>query len=262
MGDPFASRRLALEIARCPVIAEVLGGAASPCHDVVMFQKRPASDRWVAEPWSGHLDQAPLLFLSSNPNSGDPQAPSTPGDLTAASADEEIWHSFDGAFDKGPWVGIEGGTHLRGADGLVGKYVSYWGSCKTRASELLGRPAVPGHDYALSEVVHCGSQHEIGVRAAATQCVARYLNRVMAISPATVVVVVGAVARDIVRASVPGLAPDQSCVGPIGWSGRERWVLMLPHPNARRVPKGVAAYLGSSAASDMAAMRQSMRDAV
>jgi hypothetical protein len=78
-----------------------------------------------------------------------------------------------------PWIGITNGTHLRAADGTPGKYVAFWGSCKSRASELLGREAQPGIDHALTEVVHCGSQHEIGVVAAASECVPRYLDRVM-----------------------------------------------------------------------------------
>jgi hypothetical protein len=127
---------LALGIARCPVIVAVIAGAPSPCREVVNFQKRPAPDRWVAEPWSGHLQEAPILFLSSNPNSGEPDEPIAPGDLTAAADDETILHTFDDAFEEGPWIGIVDGTRLRTADGTVGKAVPYWQSCKTRATEL------------------------------------------------------------------------------------------------------------------------------
>jgi len=213
------SRRLALEIAHCPVIAAVLKGAPSPCREVIAFQNRPASERWVAEPWSGHLERAPIVFLSSNPSSGDPNEPLAPADLTESSDDEAILHAFEDAFDEGPWNGIHDGTHLRSTDGHVGKYVAYWGSCKARASELFGRLAMPGRDYALTEVVHCGSQSEIGVWPAAGECVRRYLERVLQLSPAVVVVVVGAVARDIVRSMVPQTAIGVTHVGPVTCGG-------------------------------------------
>ena len=249
------TRQLALEIARCPVIAAVLAGTASPCSDVVNFQNRDARNRWLAEPWSGHLERAPILFLSSNPNSGEPDEAIKAGDLVTSSDDEEILHSFDDAFEAGPWIGIYEGTHLRSADGAIGKHVAYWASCKRRASELLGRPAVPGCDYALTEVVHCGSQHEIGVRTAGAECVPRYLDRVMSVSPARVVVVVGSVARDIVRSTLPALSGDGGYMGPTEWSGRSRHVLFLPHPNARGVPKGVEAYLGGATGFDIRTIR-------
>ena len=84
---------------------------------------------------------------------GDPETPPVKDDLTASSENDAILNTFDNAFEAGRWFGIHEGTHLRAPDGTVGKYVSYWGSCKSRASELLGQPAEPGVDYALTEVV-------------------------------------------------------------------------------------------------------------
>jgi hypothetical protein len=245
------TRRLALEIAHCPVVTAVLRGESSDCRDVINFQKkRPTSERWVPEPWSGHVERAPILFLSSNPSAGDPEAPPIAGDVTASSDDETLLHLFDDAFDEGPWIGIHEGTHLRAADGEVGDYIAYWGSCKARASELLGRPARPGVDYALTEVVHCGSKHEAGVWPASTECVPRYLTRVLGLSPAVVIAVVGSVARDVVRRMVPALGANSHNAVPMEWAGRRRHVLFLPHPNARGVPKGVVAYLGGDFAAD------------
>jgi hypothetical protein len=254
------SRDLLLEIAHCPVIKAVLAGQPSPCSEVIHFQTRPWGERWTAEPWSGHLDRAPLLFVSSNPAAGDPAEVLSPGDLTMSSEDEAVVHTFDDAFDEGRWIGVHDGTHLRAADGKVGKFVAYWGSCRSRATEILGRAARPGLDYALTEVVHCGSQHEIGVWSAAAQCVPRYLERVLRLSPATVIIVVGAVARDIVRSMVPATADGGTAVGPILLAGRECHVLFLPHPNARGVPKGVAAALGEQAEAVLLVLRATLGD--
>lgn len=241
------SRRLGLEIARCPVIEAVVRGDPSPCKDVVQFQKRALPFRWLAEPWTGHLERAPILFVSSNPSSGDPEAPVDPNDVMVSSEDETVLHAFNDAFDPGPWIGIHEGTHLRAANRKVGSYIAYWGSCKARASELLGRPASPGHDYALTEVVHCGSKREIGALAAAKECVPRYLNRVLHMSPAVVVIVVGSLAAGIVRSMALASSDESRHIGPIDWAGRERHAIFLPHPNARGVPKAITPYLGGHA---------------
>jgi hypothetical protein len=254
--------RLALEIVRCPVVDAVLRGIDSSCRDIVLFQKGSVAKRWVPEPWSGHLDEAPILFLSSNPSSGSPGEEPAAEDITAASDDETILHTYTDAFEPGAWMGIHEGAYLRGADGRVGKFVAYWGSCKSRASEILQRPATPGRDYALTEVVHCGSKNEWGVRPAAVECVPRYLDRLLRLSPAVVVIVIGAVARDIVRSMVPRAATGATYVGPIEWAGKDRHVVFLPHPNARRVPKGVAANLGDQAAPALASIRAALGQTV
>jgi len=214
--------------------------------------------RWPAEPWSGDLHLAPILFVSSNPSSGDPDESPAPGDLTESSSDEEILHTFLDAFREGPWIGISEGVRQRAADGAIGKHVQYWASCKARATELLGYPAKPGIDYAMTEVVHCGSQREIGVRSAAIECVPRYLQRVIALSPAVAVVVVGAVARDVIRTMVPQAAGTFPYCGPLEWAGRSRHILFVPAPNARRVPKGIAANLGADALTVIDSIREAL----
>jgi len=233
--SPRPSDALALEIARCPIVQAVLAGDArgASCRAVVEFQKdRPVGNRWVPEPWSGHLSEAQVLFLSSNPGAGDPEDDTAPGEVVASRDDDYILHSFEDAYDDGPWPGIHDGTRLRSPDGKPGKYIRYWGWCQSIAEELFGREVRPGHDYALTEMVHCGTQHEIGVWDAAQECVPRYLERVLAASAAPVVLVVGAVARDILSSQHPGLAPgvDHLAKGDVG--GRPRLIAYIPHPSA------------------------------
>jgi uracil-DNA glycosylase len=59
---------------------------------------------------------------------------------------------------------------------------------RKRASQLLGRPAVPGADYVNSAVVHCKSKGEHGVREAAETCVRLFLRRMIEESGAKVIV--------------------------------------------------------------------------
>lgn len=225
---------LALEIARCPIIQAVRIGdpTGDACREVVSYQKRPPLIRWVPEPWSGHLSSAPILFLSSNPSSGKPDGKPTPTETIASSLDEQVLHNFEDAFDEGPWPGVLDGEYVRLPDGLRADYVPYWHWCKVVAEELLGRAVRPGHDYALTEVVHCGSRSETGVKKAARECVPRYLKRVLGASSAPVIVVVGAVARDMVKAFFPSVRGGKRRVASVEISDHERHLVFLPHPSA------------------------------
>jgi len=73
MSDPEREfRRLAVDIFRCEVLEAVLRGETSPCREVVVWQGGTREGRWyVPEPWAGHIGSARLLFVSSNPSSGD-----------------------------------------------------------------------------------------------------------------------------------------------------------------------------------------------
>jgi hypothetical protein len=72
-----------------------------------------------------------------------------------------------------------------------GPIVRYWSSIQNRAEELLGREARPGIDYALSEIVHCKSESEEGVKEALITCANRYMMKLLSCSGAIVLVLVG-----------------------------------------------------------------------
>ena len=92
---------------------------------------------------------------------------------------------------------------------------------------------MPGVDYALSEVVHCKSWAEKGVKSAAISCSQRYLDRVFAESNAVVVVVMGGIAREIVLLKY-NLPVKEHIIGPVKLGGRDRHLAFLPHTNARK----------------------------
>jgi hypothetical protein len=92
--------------------------------------------------------------------------------------------------DPGPWPGITEGIYNRDRTGRrVGGWVRFWAWTRRIVGELLDREATPGWDYALTEVVHCGSQQERGVSSALQSCASRYLRRVWvqaAVKPARI----------------------------------------------------------------------------
>jgi uracil-DNA glycosylase len=261
---------LLLEIARCPlvtlnVVEEI---PTHPCHDVVTAQwphttafDRP--DRWKAEhhlptPWVGHLEAAPLLFVSSNPALASERQRERPLDADFAPPlerignhtsdahpslrhglsqpkpqwkDDELVDRFSAAFDV--WM-VDGQAAVRDESGEAGKVTDFWRGTRELADAFFGGRASPGRDYALTEVVHCPSKKERGVRKAALTCGVLYLERVVALSPARVVVVLGDEARNAVRRVFaypePGRVSD-----PLVVARRKRRFVFLAHPSATRI---------------------------
>ncbi|MDA8332688.1 MAG: hypothetical protein M0027_16075 [Candidatus Dormibacteraeota bacterium] len=228
-----ATRALALEIVRCPVLEQCIadGGHALPCHRVAAGPGGPHAVGWFPEPWVGHLTQAPLLFVSSNPGGGGPPI-SDPDELCVASADDDLLDWADGAFDVGQKQGVADGAYLVDAHGRRRTWVHYWGWVLRCAREILPEPVIPGRGYALTEVVHCGGPGQQGVWEALETCTSRYLNRVLSASPARVLIVVGAIARYAFEQHL-GQGAQDHLLGPLPVAGRRRILVLVPHPNSR-----------------------------
>jgi hypothetical protein len=220
------SSQLLLEIARCPLVEFNVqhDRPTHPCHEVVTHQwpgigAEQRRERWVREhhipePWCGQIGQAPLLFLSSNPaiSSLRKQRPPRDGEFAPPISrlgekrsidhrafrhglaspkpngdDDEVIDRFDNAL--GVWS-VEG-THLpKDETGEAGNRVPYWVAAR-EVAEAIYRPCEvePGVHYALSEVVHCKSGGEDGVPEAVRTCSSLYLERILAVSPARLIVV-------------------------------------------------------------------------
>jgi hypothetical protein len=247
-----AARELAVEIVRCPVLEQCIaaGGEALPCHRVAAGLGGPHQVRWFPEPWVGHLTEAPLLFVSSNPASGGPTI-SEPGELSVASSDDDIVDWADGAFDADQAPGVADGAYLVNAKGRRGTWVSYWGWVLRRAREILPKPVTPGRGYAITEVVHCGTPRQKGVQEALQTCTSRYLERVLAASPAKVLVLVGSVPRSAFAEHLNLDVPDH-LLGPVEVAGRERLLVSVRHPNSRG---GVKSFQGQLTDAQLAQVR-------
>ena len=231
-----AAESLALEVARCPLIPIALGNAAHPCHDVVSVQSAADAQRQVPEAWAGGISTAKVLFLSSNPSISEP-GPGEPPESAEAypiASDTDariidfVTRRFDPTVTPKPYVLDD--HHLQ-LDGHYRKTTTkFWSSIRKRAEELLGPGAEPHRDYAMTEVVHCKSKDEIGVKKAAVTCGERYLDRIVRLSPAGVVVVVGAAAHGHLAEPWQLPAPPYAVWRTVG--EKDRLVVHLPHPNA------------------------------
>jgi hypothetical protein len=258
--------QLLTTIARCPIVERCITDP-SPTHDcsqIVLYQwpdvpieqrrERWQSEHHLPEPWVGHLETAPLLFLSSNPNLASRRKPGPPGakapplerlgehtadehpsllrGLSAPKSDwtdEEIIDRYTSQFDV---FMTPDGTRQLLASGQPDKPVPYWRAIKRLADHLYGRQTRPGIDYALTEVVRCKSPGEIGVGKAVKACAPLYLTRTLALSPASVICVVGRVARMQIRREYT--YPDARQISePMEIEGRERLIVFVSGPNAR-----------------------------
>lgn len=140
-----SSRELAVEIMRCPILAECLGegGYRLACYDVAVGPGGPHQGHWVPDPWVGYLTEAPLLFVSSS-TAGGWDAYGDSSGLSVDSPDEALLDWEDGGFDEGQLPGIVQGVYPVDSQGNPGKAVRYWEWALARAEQALPQPVRPG----------------------------------------------------------------------------------------------------------------------
>ena len=183
----------------------------------------------LPEPWVGQIDKARILFVASNPSIGD-------DDHARGDSDGNIvWESHHLAFGGGSRPYIINGIKTTNDKGEPGHTVRYWCSIRSRAKELLPT-AIPGEDYAITEIVHCKSRKEIGVSQAADECFSRHFEKVMSVAAARIIVALGAFAwkRFLNGAGTPPSSPIEREYG-----GRLRSIIFLPHPSSFVGPKSI-----------------------
>ncbi len=168
-----ADNRVLESIIHCELLARCKAGEDLPCSKIVAVQDVPLREQQVPEPWTGHLDRARLVFISSNPSIDPREAYPRWGDDIAESV-----RYFTDRFDGGPGQ-IRDGIYSPLPEGGWSGAVRFWAAVRQRAFELIP-DAIPGVNYALTEVVHCKSQNEIGVVEARHTCASRYLPMVLA----------------------------------------------------------------------------------
>jgi uracil-DNA glycosylase len=124
---------------------------------------------------------------------------------------------------------------------------------RRRAIELLGPSADPSRNYVMTEVVHCKSSGETGVAAAAQTCAERYLDKILSLSAAPVVVVVGKQAHAMLKLRFPELCdPPYLYTKELG--GRPREVVFIWHPASRMKGKTIAGLHGAESLDRLRAL--------
>lgn len=225
-----AAQELLLQLTRCPDVPVARANRNHPCARIVHTQSSFPEGFQVPEPWAGHLHLAPLLFVASNPSIDrrEPYPEWTDDEDRTATFFDSRFGGGRGQVKDGVYFPLldqdNGSWHSR-------RQVAFWATCKRNAEWLLGRPVRPGTDYAMTEVVHCKSRSEVGVRHARDHCTRRWFEAVLKQSPARVIVLLGQHAE---QAFAPFTGPmDYWSTRSLLLDGADRTVLLARHPNYR-----------------------------
>lgn len=246
-------RRVALDVARCAEVPLARQQATHPCHKIVTLQSEEPTDWQVPEGWAGNLTSAKILFLSSNPTISEPGHYDNPlhaEDYPRGSWDDDAIADFAiRRFGEGNGYPATNDGRLRRLDGTMSvKRTRFWVCVRNRAAELIPGARADQH-YAMTEVVHCKSSEEVGVAEAVPRCVRTHLDAIVALSPAPLVVVLGAKARDRIAGlwNLPNGFGTKDAIGEerrnlairtVG--GNERLIAYLWHPTGMTAPKTFA----------------------
>ena len=221
-----SAESLAFEISSCDEINSALIDSAHPCHQVVSWQK----DKWNLkiqsiqdspmhrpEAWTGDLTKAPIIFISSNPsfNSEENFPNWRENQWVKSKILDFALNRFSDNFARE--YGATQSSTLKNCDKTIEKNgklsknrVRYWSWVRRLVSFVLDKSEAEVSaidDYVMTEIVHCKSEYEKGVISARKKCKDKYLERIITISPARLIFVVGKNAALDMDAIFPGKFP-------------------------------------------------------
>lgn len=223
MDQNLDEKALALSIGNCPNLHRTLDGVSTPCSRIVGWQteqfvniglsREEARRRHqLPEAWAGNLSAARILFISSNPSfATDDNFPDSTW------ADDDVIEFFTrrfvqrgqrsfGAIDGPKRADQDRSIRTDGVGRQVlSTRVRTWQTLRKRAADILGRSLEDtraAEHYALTEVVRCKSQKEVGVADALSTCVEMWLPDTLRLSPARLLVVSGAPAGIAIKQAI------------------------------------------------------------
>ena len=212
-----------LEIVRC---SNFLNCKNTPCKNIVEYQN--VIPRQLPEPWNGDIERAKILYISSNPSINfEEKFPSENWD------ENSIIDFFHFRFSKNKeYVKDYLYPYLSTGYPPKRRWVRYWASIRKISTKLLQYESVPGKDYALTEIVRCKSQKELGVEKATNTCSENFLNKTLSLTSAKILIVVGNKAKAVIEKKIGVKAPFGSTQR-VQFDGIEKIFLFIPHPNSR-----------------------------
>nr|ABZ07479.1 hypothetical protein ALOHA_HF4000ANIW137G21ctg1g7 [uncultured marine microorganism HF4000_ANIW137G21] len=223
-----ASDSLMLEICRCPNISLAHQDANHPCNEIVNVQDFSWDGFQLPEPWSGDLEGAPVLCIASNPSINLKE--SYPNKIWGDDVRLDFFRyrfSADRRWTKNRRVLLADGESYHN------RSVAFWNNVHRQVERAYGRSVEMGVDYAMTEIVHCKSESEIGVNRCKSLCAKTWMDRIIALSSAKVLMLFGSIAKEWFG-NLVGEKLDRAGVRTgVIIAGSPRLVVWLPHPNAR-----------------------------
>jgi len=218
------AEKLLLEIARCK---NFLKSKNTNCEMIVNSQKQ--KQKQLPEPWNGDIENSKILFISSNPSI----------DVNEyypleAWKNEFIIDFFKNRFSQEKDY-VKRNLYPKLNNNKYAKnWVRYWAYIKNISKKLLNKKdVIPGIDYALTEIVHCKSIREYGVPKALDDCVNKYLKRILTLSNAKVIIIVGDKSKKIIEKQIKINFQKNNFTEKI-IEGKKRIIFAIPHSNSRK----------------------------
>lgn len=218
-----------MEIAKCDIFSN---SCNIPCKKIVQSQSDDINFKnsyQLPEPWNGNLEQARILFISSNPSiSFSEYYP------TISFPDAKIEDFFTNRFSENCQYVKKHLYPLQNDNSYSKQWVRYWAAIKKLAGRILDiKDVQPGYHYAITEIVRCKSKNEIGVAEALATCSERFLLNTIKLCNAKLLVLVGAKATYGFERAFQITVPRSSCL--MFFDGAaEKLVISVPHPNSRK----------------------------
>lgn len=250
------TKKLLMEIAHCENVKNYYDNhnAPMPCRRVIKSQKKKGLNEFqLPEPWNGDIEKAPILFLSSNP--GIKSSEVFPTWSKSSWPEDLIVDFFTNRFGGGKkeWKDANGKSLYRDKNNnLVHKNgAKFWQHIKNTVAEIIKDENITtlreaAKHFSSTEIVHCKSKSEKGVRKARTECIGKYLCRILNISKAKVVVCLGAKVRKVIQPELVRLDKYKNLYRDKKEGKPKRIYIFLPHPNARVKKKKIDKVLKES----------------
>lgn len=218
-------KKLAIKIASCSEVQEALNNNSHPCHEVVGWQSKQWSSPILQiensqmhrpEAWTGDIVNAPILFLSSNP-SFDPEEnypnwneKEWPTAKVSDFAINRFTSNIERGYGASDGIGKDRIDRTVDKNGQLSDKVKYWDWARRMVAYIHGTSidkVSAQSDYAMTEIVHCKSQKEEGVEDAREKCKEKYLEQILSISKAQLIIINGKHACVNMKALFPDKFP-------------------------------------------------------
>lgn len=243
------SYKLFKEILFCPINKLKLNDSGE-CQRIIEVQKGNKHKFQFAEPWNGDIENAKILFVSSNPAIDfDEYFPAYDMDnetFTENWNEEEVKNFFYNRFtyfsNKRNDAKLNFNKVVKNENGTP-KTVKYWTHLNARTKELLCRETKLNSDFAITEIVHCKSKSEKDIDDKCLEtCSKNYLKEIINLSNAKLIVAVGKKAKEIIHnlylknENITNFEKNK-LYGPFEINNKPRYFLYICHPNARKEKK-------------------------
>lgn len=223
-----AAKNLMLEISRCPQISLAHEDTNHPCNEIVNVQDFSWDGFQLPEPWSGDLERSQVLCIASNPSINLEE--SYPNKIWG---DNHILDFFQHRFSEDNIWTKNRRVLLADGKSYHNKSVAFWNNVHKQVGRAFGRDVEMGIDYAMTEIVHCKSESEIGVKKCKTFCADNWINPIIRLSSAKVIMLFGSIARDWFGNYVGEKLGRAGVMPNVNLGGSPRLIVWVPHPNAR-----------------------------